>query len=159
MQPVRYFFDMVRPTLDEIEVPDLPEGLEIRPVAGRDQLRQLFDADVEAFLDHWGGFDATDAAFEQFLADPDYDPTLMVVAWDGDEIAGSVTNVINEQENAELSRLRGLLDSVSVRRPWRGRGLGYAAGHAQPGAAPRARHDERLAGRRRGEPHGRAAPL
>ena len=29
--PVRYFFDMVRPTLDEIEVPDLPEGLEIRP--------------------------------------------------------------------------------------------------------------------------------
>ncbi len=125
-QPVRYFFDMVRPTLDEIEVPDLPEGLEIRPVAGRDQMRQLFDADVEAFLDHWGGFDATDAAFEQWLADPDYDPTLLVVAWDGDEIAGSVTNVINERENAELGRLRGLLDSVSVRRPWRGRGLGYA---------------------------------
>jgi mycothiol synthase len=124
--PVRYFFDMVRPTLDEIVVPDLPEGLEIRPVAGRDQLRQLFDADVEAFLDHWGGFDATDAAFEQFLADPDYDPALMVVAWDGDEIAGSVTNVINEGENAELGRLRGLLDSVSVRRPWRGRGVGYA---------------------------------
>ena len=50
-QPVRYFFDMVRPTLDEIVVPEMPEGLEIRPVAGRDQMRQLFDADVEAFLD------------------------------------------------------------------------------------------------------------
>ena len=125
-QPVRYFFDMVRPTLDEIEVPDLPEGLELRPVAGREQMRQLFDADVEAFLDHWGGFDATDAAFEQWMADPDYQPDLFVVAWDGDEIAGSVTNVINQRENAELGRLRGLLDSVSVRRPWRGRGLGFA---------------------------------
>ena len=49
-----------------------------------------------------------------------------MVAWDGDEIAGSVTNVINERENAEFGRLRGLLDSVAVRRPWRGRGLGYA---------------------------------
>ena len=72
------------------------------------------------------GFDATDEAFEQWLADPDYDPALFVVAWDGDEIAGSVTNVINERENAEFGRLRGLLDSVAVRRPWRGRGLGYA---------------------------------
>jgi mycothiol synthase len=96
-------------------------------LAGRAQMRQLFDADVEAFLDHWGGFDATEEAFEQFLADPDYqDPELFVVAWDGDEIAGSVTNVINARENAELNRLRGLLDSVSVRRPWRGRGVGYA---------------------------------
>jgi mycothiol synthase len=125
-RPVRWFFDMVRPDLEDIRVPDLPEGLEIRPVAGREQLRQLFDADVEAFRDHWGGFDATDAAFEQWLADPDYDPRLFVVAWDGDEVAGAVVNVINEQENAEFGRRRGLLDSVFVRRPWRGRGLASA---------------------------------
>ncbi|HTE65266.1 MAG TPA: GNAT family N-acetyltransferase, partial [Candidatus Binatia bacterium] len=30
-QPVRYFFDMVRPTLEDIAVPALPDGLEIRP--------------------------------------------------------------------------------------------------------------------------------
>jgi ribosomal protein S18 acetylase RimI-like enzyme len=35
-------------------------------------------------------------------------------------------NVINEHENRELGRLRGLLDSVFVRRAWRGRGLGAA---------------------------------
>jgi mycothiol synthase len=125
-QPVRYFFDMVRPTLDDITVRDLPEGIEIRPVAGRERLRQLFDADVEAFRDHWGGFDATDEAFEQWLTDPEYDPSLFVVAWDGDEIAGGVTNVIQAQENEELGRRRGLLDSVFVRRPWRGRGLAAA---------------------------------
>ena len=70
------------------------QGIEIRPVAGRGQLRQLFDADVEAFADHWGGFDASDASFEQWLSDPDYDPALFVVAWDGDQIAGAVANVI-----------------------------------------------------------------
>jgi mycothiol synthase len=125
-RPVRWFFDMVRPTLDGIVVPELPAGLEIRPVHGRQQLRQLFDADVEAFLDHWGGFDATDESFEQWFTDPDYDPTLFVVAWDGEQIAGGVTNVILAAENRELGRQRGLLDSVFVRRPWRGRGLASA---------------------------------
>ncbi|MGH2455865.1 MAG: GNAT family N-acetyltransferase [Candidatus Limnocylindria bacterium] len=125
-RPVRWFFDMLRPTLDSVAVPPLPEGLEIRPVAGREQLRRLFDADVEAFADHWGGFDASDASFEQWLADPDLDPTLLLVAWDADEIAGAVENAINEHENRELNRRRGLLDSVFVRRPWRGRGLAAA---------------------------------
>jgi mycothiol synthase len=124
--PVRYFFDMVRPTLEDIRITDLPAGIEIRPVAGRQQLRQLFDADVEAFKDHWGGFDDSDASFEGWLTDPDYDHELFLVAWDGDEIAGAVTNVIVHHENEELGRRRGLLDSVFVRRPWRGRGLAAA---------------------------------
>jgi mycothiol synthase len=125
-RPVRWFFDMLRPLLDDIELPPLPDGLELRPVSGREQMRQLFDADVEAFRDHWGGFDATDESFEQWLADPDYDPTVFVVAWDGEQIAGAVVNVILTQENQELGFKRGLLDSVFVRRPWRGRGLASA---------------------------------
>jgi mycothiol synthase len=124
--PVRYFFDMLRPTLDDVEVPPMPEGLELRPVSGREQLRQLFDADADAFQDHWGGFDSSDELFEQWLADPDMDPTLHVVAYDGDEIAGAVMNEINVHENRELNRQRGLLDSVFVRRAWRGRGLAAA---------------------------------
>jgi mycothiol synthase len=125
-RPVRWFFDMLRPTLDDIEVPPLPEGLEIRPVAGREQLRKVFEADREAFRDHWGGFDTSDELFERFLEDPDYEPALFVVAWDGDEIAGAVWNVILAEQNRELGHRRGLLDSVYVRRPWRGRGLASA---------------------------------
>jgi len=124
-QPVRYFFDMARPTLDDIEEPDLPEGLELRPV-GDEQLKQLWDADVEAFRDHWGGFDGSDERFQQWLKNPRFDSSLLVVAWDGNEIAGGVVNEINQAENEAFKRNRGWLQSVFVRRAWRRRGLGKA---------------------------------
>jgi ribosomal protein S18 acetylase RimI-like enzyme len=124
---VRWAFEMERPNLDDIGVPPLPEGLEIRPVArDRAALRQVWDADHEAFADHWGGFDNSDEAFEEWLEEPTLDPSLFVVAWDGDEIAGAVLNVIDPAENEQLGVQRGWLDSVFVRRPWRRRGLGAA---------------------------------
>jgi ribosomal protein S18 acetylase RimI-like enzyme len=117
---------MVRPTLDEIELPPLPEGIEVRPVSDAAGYRRVFAADTEAFMDHWGGFDASEAAFRQWLADPNFDPSLFVIAWDGDEIAGAVINAIDAEGNRTLHRRRGLLDSVFVRRPWRRRGLAAA---------------------------------
>jgi len=125
-QPVRYFFDMLRPALEAIEVPPLPDGLELRPVSDRDGYRRIFDADAEAFMDHWGGFDASDASFEEWLDQPDFDPSLFLVAFDGDEIAGVVINEIDAHENEALNRKRGLLASVFVRRAWRRRGLAAA---------------------------------
>lgn len=123
----RYFFEMNRPTLDDIDLPPMPDGLEIRPLAGdRASQKQLWDADAEAFLDHWGGFDASDAAFEVWLTDPNHDPALWVVAWDGEEIAGGVTNAIFAAQNEAFGRARGWMETVFVRRQWRRRGLGAA---------------------------------
>ena len=122
---VRWFFDMLRPSLDEIEAPVLPDGLEFRPLA-QDQLKQFWNADIEAFEDHWGGFDGSDENYERWLEDPKFDRSLIVVAWDGDEIAGGVDNHINEIENRAFNRQRGWLRSVFVRRQWRRRGLGRA---------------------------------
>jgi GNAT superfamily N-acetyltransferase len=124
-QPARFFFDMVRPDLEGIELPPLPDGIEVRPVP-RTAYRQLWDADVEAFQDHWGGFDSSEVVYRSWLKDPKFDPGLFVVAWDGDEIAGGVINNINETENAAFTRQRGWLQSVFVRRPWRRRGLARA---------------------------------
>jgi len=124
---LRWFFDMRRDGLERVEVPDMPEGLEIRPMgADRVSLRRLFDADAEAFQDHWGGFPYDDSTFEAMLAEPNFDPSLFVVAWDGDEIAGAVINAIPRAENDVLGRRRGWLESVFVRRPWRRRGLAQA---------------------------------
>lgn len=124
----RWFFEMLRPNLDDVVLPPMPDGLEVRALgADRASLRKLWDADVDAFRgDHWGGFDASDGAFERSLADPDQDPSLYVVAWDGDQIAGGVTNTIYRAENEAFSRKRGWLETVFVRRPWRRRGLASA---------------------------------
>ena len=125
--PARYFFEMLRPSLDEVGMPPMPDGLELRPIGrDRESQKQLWDADVEAFQDHWGGFDSSDAAFEAWLARPYWDPDLWVAAWDGDEIAGAVVNTIYQSDNEAFGRRRGWLDSVFVRRAWRRRGLGSA---------------------------------
>jgi mycothiol synthase len=125
-EPVRYFFDMVRPTLDDIEIPPLPAGMELRSVSDDAGYRRLFAADSEAFMDHWGGFDTSEATYQVWRNEPIFDPTLFVIAWDGDEIAGGVINAIDAEENEALDRQRGILDSVFVRRPWRRRGLAAA---------------------------------
>ena len=126
-QLARSFFEMRRAPLDEIEVPPLPIGLEIRPIGhDRASQKQMWDADVEAFRDHWGGFDGSDAAFDAWLERPNHDSSLWVVAWDRDEIAGAVVNTIYPDDNEAFGRRRGWLDSVFVRRAWRRRGLGAA---------------------------------
>ncbi len=126
-RPVRWFYEMLRTDLHAVEVSSLPDGLEVRPVGvDRASLRALFDSDAEAFQDHWGGWPATDASFEEWLSDPKFDPSIFVVAWEGDQIAGAVINTISEHENAAFNRHRGWLDSVFVRRPWRRRGLAQA---------------------------------
>jgi mycothiol synthase len=123
--PARWFFHMKRDLADPIEVPPLPEGLEVRPVT-RDDAHTLFLADQEAFIDHWGGTDPSDAAFQRWIDDADFDPSLHIVAYDGDEIAGAVVNAIYPEANDKLGVKHGWLDSVFTRRPWRGRGLARA---------------------------------
>jgi mycothiol synthase len=126
-QVVRSFYDMRRDLSQPITPVPLPDGIELRPMSrDRDALQRLWRADVEAFQDHWGGFPDTEAAFETWIGEEDFDPSLHVVAWDGDEIAGASINAIYRRENAEFDRKHGWLESVFVRRPWRRRGLGAA---------------------------------
>jgi ribosomal protein S18 acetylase RimI-like enzyme len=54
------------------------------------------------------------------------DTSLWRVAWDGDEVAGQVRAYINDEENEQLGRKRGYTEFISVRRPWRRRGLARA---------------------------------
>jgi mycothiol synthase len=122
---VRYGFMMVRDLTEPIPELPLPDGLEVRPVDPADH-RRIWDADTEAFLDHWNASERTDADFEGWFASPELDTSLWRVAWDGDEVAGSVMNCIYPAENEALGQLRGWLDHVSVRRPWRRRGLASA---------------------------------
>ncbi len=62
----------------------------------------------------------------RFLDSPDTDPSLWLIAWDGEEIAGGVNNSIRPEQNDALGIRRGWLDSVFTRWAWRRRGLARA---------------------------------
>jgi GNAT superfamily N-acetyltransferase len=123
--PTRYFEDMKR---DLIEIPDypFPEGIEVRP-AFPSQYRQVWEADVEAFQDHWGATIPPEENYQEWQANKNYfQPYLWQIAWSGDDVAGMVWNFINSTENEKRERLRGYTESISVRRPWRGKGIAKA---------------------------------
>jgi mycothiol synthase len=122
---VRWFFEMLRPNLDDIADMPMPDGLELRPVVPEHH-RQIWAADIEAFKDHWGASEESEEAFQRFFGPPDFEPELWRVAWDGDEVAGVVMNRVLTTFNEQMGERRGLLAGVSVRRPWRRRGLARA---------------------------------
>jgi mycothiol synthase len=125
-EPVRHGYTMVRPHVDDLPDSDLPAGLEIRPVQPEHR-RAIWDAATEAFRDAWGFVEPTEAEYERYVTDPiESQIDLWRVAWDGDEVAGQVRSYINDVENERFGRLRGYTEAISVRRPWRRRGLARA---------------------------------
>jgi ribosomal protein S18 acetylase RimI-like enzyme len=122
---VRVYHHMTRPDLAGIETPTLPEGLEVRDVDQAGWPR-LWEAMMDAFRDHFGGEDDSPAAYQRWSNDENVDPSLWVVAFDADEIAGAVLGYIIPEENEAQGYRRGWVDPVFVRRPWRRRGLAGA---------------------------------
>jgi len=121
----RYGFMMIRPTLVDVAADPMPDGLEIRPVRPEHH-RAIWDADNEAFRDHFEHREQTEEDYTALFGQPDLDTSLWQVAWAGDEVAGSVQSWIWAHENETLGVRRGWLERISVRRPWRRRGLARA---------------------------------
>ncbi|MEX2278720.1 MAG: GNAT family N-acetyltransferase, partial [Acidimicrobiia bacterium] len=123
--PVTYEAVMVR--ADFADVPDawLPEGVETRAVEAS-HLRSIWEADKEAFRDHWGYAEPSEQDYLRFLEFPHRDESLWKVAWAGDTVVGQVRSFINQAENAELDQERGWTEFISTHREWRGRGVARA---------------------------------
>jgi mycothiol synthase len=120
--PVRYFWRM------EIELQEspvsvaFPDGIKLQPFIKDEHAIAVWQADNEAFRDHWGSHDRT---FEEWshgkFGNPNFDPTLWMIAWEGNEIAGFSQN--------RYRKGIGWIGTIAVRRPWRGKGLGLALMH------------------------------
>ena len=124
-QPCRYFDDMIHDLQHIPEIP-LPKGLELRPVIPG-QIRMIWEASTRAFQDHWGYVSPTEEDYQSFISNKQwFQPFLWQVAWDGNEIAGSIMNYINLHENEQKKRFRGYTETISVQRKWRGKGLAKA---------------------------------
>jgi mycothiol synthase len=98
--------------------PAYPAGIIARTFRpGRDEV--VCHAAVEdAFRDVWGRPAGAFERFKEMTTREAFDPTLWLLAWDGDEVAGVALGRRMGDE--------GWTDVVGVRREWRGRGLGLA---------------------------------
>ncbi len=120
---VRWGYEMQRPIDDPLPDAPMPKGLEVRPVT-EEHYRLIWDAQSEAFIDHWGHSETTEEDYQRWLSDPvTFSPEIWKVAWDSDQVVGMVLNILNKEENEEYQRKRGYTEFISVRRPWRRRGL------------------------------------
>ncbi len=117
--PVRFNWRMEIKLDDTPPVPVWPDGIELRPFVREEHSHAVLDAVNEAFRDHWGSHERTFEEWEHSrFAVSDFDPSLWVIAWDGNEIAGF-----------SINRFRmgiGWVSTLGVRRPWRKKGLGLA---------------------------------
>lgn len=118
-QPVRFHWRMEIVLDGPPAAPSFPDGIELRPFVKGAHDVAVWQAQNESFRDHWGSHEVS---FEEWqrsrFEDPEFDPALWVIAWEGDEVAG-----------ISLNRYRmgiGWIRTVGVRRPWRKRGLGEA---------------------------------
>ncbi len=123
--PVRHFYEMVRPHLEEIPEARLPPGIEVRPVQP-EHYRQLWEAVQENFAGLWGRTMPSQDAYERWLSNPSFQPSLWRVAWAGDQIVGHVLSFIIADENEARGRLRGFTEIIGVRSGWRRQGLATA---------------------------------
>jgi GNAT superfamily N-acetyltransferase len=127
-RPVRHFYLMVRPSLDDIPDFPLPAGLEVRP-ARPEHYRAIWEAQQEAYRDHWGAAQPAEDHYQRWLNNPrQFQPEVWKVAWDvaSHQVAGMVLGFIDADENAQFNRRRGWTENIAVRRPWRKRGLARA---------------------------------
>jgi len=118
-QPVRYHWRMEIVLDGPPQEPKFLDGIELRPFVKGEHDTPVWQAQNEAFRDHPGNHEWTLEEWRrERIDDPEFDPSLWAIAWDGDEIAGFA-----------LNRYRtgiGWIRMLGVRRPWRKRGLGEA---------------------------------
>ncbi|MCQ3935546.1 MAG: hypothetical protein DPW18_00730 [Chloroflexi bacterium] len=117
--PVRHHWRMEINLSEAPPAAVFPAGIQLRPFDKEAHARLVWEAENEAFSEHWGSHDATfeEWSFRKF-GKPEFDPALWLIAWDGDRIAGFSQN-----------RYRmgiGWVGTLGVRKPWRKMGLGLA---------------------------------
>ena len=123
-EAVRASQEMLRP-LEDLPPFEEPDG--VRIVLWDDSRREdARRAKNAAFADHWGSTPTTADTWTQWLDGhgPRLDLSMMALA--GDEVVGVSLNEHYPDDEELLGRRDGWIQSLSVRREWRGRGVASA---------------------------------
>lgn len=124
LNPVRYMKEMIRP-LDAPLVPRSPDGVEIVP------WDRSFDEGTrgalnEAFADHWGSTQMDEESFRHRLERTATRLDLSFLAIADGEVVGYALNGYHPDDEKVTGRREGWVESLGVKRAWRGRGVASA---------------------------------
>lgn len=124
--PIRYFNTMEIVMSEPPPTPAWPESITVREmVVGQDE-PSLYEADCDAFQDHWGFTPDTFASWVHDVVGGDkFDASLHFLAMDGDQIAGFSLCAEGRADNPD----GGWVNVLGVRPPWRRRGMALALLH------------------------------
>ncbi len=118
----RMEIDLTTPPVEPI----WPDGITLRTFVPEQDERATVEADRDSFRDHWGyverPFEDELKMFKHFMNSADFDPTLWLLAMDGDRVAGICLNQPHAHDDPDM----GWVSSLGVRREYRRRGLGQA---------------------------------
>jgi mycothiol synthase len=118
---IRHSYRMTIELHAAIAAPVWPEGIRVRTFDDGDE-RAFYDAQQETFADTWEPIDEPYDEWAHWLLEaPSFDPGLWFLAQDAGETAGFAICKVHPGV-PEL----GWVQTLGVRRPWRGRGLGRA---------------------------------
>jgi ribosomal protein S18 acetylase RimI-like enzyme len=121
-EPIRFSFTMLIELGDEPLPPSFPLGIEARVMQPGEE-HAVYDAQQDAFADHWGFHPDTFESWRRWNLERDGSrPDLWWLALDGPEIAGLCLNRMADDGDSE----HGYVHILGVQKPWRRRGLGEA---------------------------------
>lgn len=89
---IRHHLYMPNELPPELSKPEWPQGILVQPFRSGEE-RVVYEADMEAFSDHWDFQAEPFAAWrERTVERNDFDPSLWLIAWDGEDVAGFSLN-------------------------------------------------------------------
>jgi mycothiol synthase len=116
--PIRTTFTMEIDMESAPPEPEWPDGVTVRAYRPGQDEQVTHDAHEDAFRDLWGRPKNSYDRFLKLTQAESFDPDLWFLAEDAGRIAGvSLCKLVSGQ---------GIVESLGVLRPWRGRGLGLA---------------------------------
>ena len=122
---IRSSYQMLIEMDKPVPEPEFPIGITVRTYKPTDAVA-TYRAQLDSFRDHFGfvegPFEEGLERFKHFWEQEDFDPTLMFLAMDGEEITGISLCPPHSFEDPEL----GWVGTLGVRREWRKRGIGMA---------------------------------
>jgi len=118
----RTFLELARDLAQPVAASPVPPGLRLEPWLDRRADEAIWQADVEAFADHWNYSSETFESFMSRLTLGRIQGEHCLIAWAGSTVAGAS---LNDMDGAHTGRA-AWISHLFVRRAWRGRGLGRA---------------------------------